>query len=208
LTSLVLIVIGLLLASGVVSASTGSQPFVVSTYIASGEVYVSITPVNPSLVSNTYNVLVVYNSNVNVYNGTFKGASGDTFTIPAEYPNLLVEILSNGVVVQEQTVQGIITTTTGAGTSVSLPLIVGVVEGQLAISFAVILLIIDRKLKNEDKIPDEYIHSMDEGDMLVTKELFRKPAKTKEQGEDRLKLYMWLKNNGYEIDTKLKPPKR
>jgi hypothetical protein len=204
--SAILIVLGLLFATGVVNAeNVSAEPFTISTYIASGELYVTIGAVNPSLTTGNYQVLVVSQNVIDVYNGTFVGATGDTFSIPAEYPTLLVEIMKSGAIVQQQTIQGTLTTGSGSGGSSGFTAFdAAIVELQFVLTFIAGMLIFERRQQNKDKMPDEYMQSMDAGDMLVTKELFRSPAKTKEQGEDRLRLYMWLKDNGYEIDTRLK----
>ena len=200
------LVVGLLFATGVVSATSSDNPFTVSSYIASGELYVSISPVNVNLVTGNYQVLVTSQGAINVYNASFPGTVGASFSIVAQYPTLLVEIMKGGVIVQQQTIQGVLSQATSNNSPGFTILDAGIVELQFVLTFVIGMIIFERRQQNKEKLPDEYFPSMDAGNMLVTKELFRNPAKTKEQGEDRLRLYLWLKDNGYEIDAILKKP--
>lgn len=218
LVAVAFVILGILVLTGVVEAqpvsgviyepSQTTNSFVISTYIASGQLYVSVSPENTNLVSGTYQILMTSQGAVDVYNGSFFGPSGTSFTVPAEYPSLLVEIFKGGVVVQEQTVQGTISVPVTPNTS-GLPIVdYGILELMFVVTFVLGMLIFEKRMRNENKLADEYVSSMDEGDMIQTKELFRTPAKTKEQGNDRLKMYMWLKSNGYEINPGIKTNKK
>lgn len=206
-SAVILVSVGVLLLTGVVSASTGStNVFTVNTYIASGELYVSVSPVNSNLVSGSYQILAISQGAIEVYNGTFTGSAGTSFTIPAQYPTLQIEIIKGGTIVQQQTIQGMLISSSSGGSSGFTILDAGIMESMFVLTLIIGMMIFERRQQNKDKLPDEYHSSMDEGDMLMTKELFKNPANTKSQGDDRMKMYLWLKDNGYEINPTLKKP--